>query len=136
MRKSFEGGEHMATARTKVYREKLARAAAGMDPMVKITHIAIGTGGVDASGVPKPLTGDETGLFNEVFRKEVRTSMPEPATVRYSLSVQAQNDGLAGTGINEVALFDADGALAAIKTTTTKNLEANDELEFDFDALF
>lgn len=126
----------MATVRTLVYRGKLARAVAGLDPMVQITHIALGTGGVDASGDPKPLTGNETGLFNEVFRKAVTATMPAPTTVRYSLSVQAKNDGLAGMGINEVALFDADGALAAIKTTTTKNLEETDELEFDFDALF
>lgn len=126
----------MATTRTLVYRGKLARAVAGLDPIVQITHIAIGTGGVDENGGPKPLTGNETGLFAEVLRKPVSLTMPGSTTVRYSLSVKADTDGLAGKGINEVALFDANGDMAAIKTTTTKNLEETDELEFDFDAIF
>ncbi len=126
----------MATARTKVYREKLARAVAGLAPMPEITHIAIGTGGVDQQGKPKSLTGEETGLFQEVLRRTVTPSLPASTTVRYSLAVQADIDGLADKGINEVGIFDADGDLAAIKTTTTKNLESTDELEFDFDAIF
>ncbi|WGU94609.1 phage tail protein [Paenibacillus dendritiformis] len=126
----------MATARTLEYRGKMARAVAGLNPMVQITHIAIGTGGIGADGTPKPLTGKETGLFQEVYRKPVKATMADATTVRYSLALKAGKDGLADMGINEIALFDADGALAAIKTTTTKNLEATDELEFDFDALF
>ncbi|MNW34042.1 hypothetical protein D3C74_110090 [compost metagenome] len=126
----------MAITRTLNYRGKLAQAVAGLDPIVLITHIAIGNGGVDTNGVPKPLTGNETELFNEVLRKPVTATMPDARTVRYSLAVQAETDGITGMGINEIALFDSQGELAAIKTTTTKNMEATDALDFDFDALF
>lgn len=126
----------MATARTKVYREKLARAVAGLAPMPLITHIAIGTGGVQSDGTPKLLTGEETGLFTEVLRKSVTPLLHEKTTVRYSLAVVADVDGVSDMGINEIGIFDSDGDLAAIKTTTTKNLESKDELEFDFDAIF
>lgn len=136
MRKSFDGGEHMATARTKVYREKLARSVAGIAPVPLVTHVAVGTGGVNQDGSPKPLTGEEKGLFNEVLRKAVTPSLYNKTTVRCSVSVLADADGVVGVGINEIGIFDSDGDLVAIKTTTSKNLEATDQLEFDIDAIF
>ena len=59
---------------------------------------------------------------------------PVETTVRYAVTIPA--DELSGESINEAALVDADGDLAAIKTMFTKRKDAGVIFTFEFDDEF
>lgn len=124
----------MASIKTNKYREKLAKALAGTATLPAITRIGLGSGGVDVSSNPRALTGDETALFNPLVEKDAVITFPTPYTTRYTVTIDADSDNLVGVNINEAALRDAEGELAAIKTFTNKGLETGTVLEFDYDA--
>jgi hypothetical protein len=125
----------MASVKTNKYREKLAKALAGTATLPKLVKIQLGTGGVDTvTGKPKTLTGTETALFNKVLEKVATVSFPTPYTCRLTISVDADLDGLVGQNINEAAVVDADGDLAAIKTFTNKGMDSGLVFDYHYDA--
>ncbi|GAA4711211.1 hypothetical protein [Brevibacillus fulvus] len=124
----------MASVKTNKYREKQAKAMAGTGTLPRLVKIQLGTGGTDVNGTPKQLTGTETALFNKVLEKMAVVSFPAPTTCRLTISVDADADGLLGRNINEAAIVDADGELAAIKTFTNKGMESGVVFDFDYDA--
>lgn len=126
----------MSSIKTNVGRKKLAKAHAGTAALPPITHIAFGDGGVDNEHNPKSLIGEETRLFNELIRKPATISFPDYYTARYSVVLNADDDGLVGKNINEACLIDRDGDVVAIKTMTNKGMEEKTEIEFDYDARF
>lgn len=126
----------MATSiKTQAGREKLAKAHAGTATLPAVVKVALGSGGADAAGKAKELTGNETALFTKVIEKTAVQSFPTTTTSRYSISITPA-DNLAGTFINEACLIDSAGDVVAIKTFSNKGLDSDTTLEFDYDAIF
>ena len=59
---------------------------------------------------------------------------PEETTARYAVTIP--KDDLAGEIINEAALVDSDGDVAAIKTMYSKQKDAGVSFTFEFDDEF
>lgn len=121
---------------TRKRRIKLCQASSSADkPLAYITQIAFGSGGVDESGEPVAPLETQDALTQELKRYDVDSvTYPEETTARYTVSIPA--DELAGAAINEAALVDSDGDLAAIKTMYTKRKDAGVTFTFEFDDEF
>lgn len=129
-----DGGVQMTTKGviTNVRRKKMAEASHTTGTISKITHIALGSGGVDGSGnVIEPL-GENTALRNEVLRRQCTSVKKNDTCYAYTVELGALE--LIGTYISEMALIDADGDVAAIsnflakgkdQTVTTFTIEDN-----------
>lgn len=114
----------------------LAQITSGVISAIpKITHIAIGDGGVDAEGDPVPPGESQTSLLHETARYAVSSpTFPVETTTRYSITIPKTE--MSGAKINELALVDADGGLCAIKTMFTKQKDDDVIFTFDFDDEF
>lgn len=121
------------STKTKIGREKAAQAISNKNTNAEIVYMAFGSGGTDSNGAPKNLTGEETGLFNQVVVKPVEVAYPTSTTARFSGVINSDVDGLVGTKINEVGLIDSDGDFIAIKTFTDKELDSEVLFEVDYD---
>ena len=121
---------------TRIRRIKLCQASSNpAKPLAPITHIAIGCGGVDAAGNPTPPGEEQTALNQKLAQYPIGGyTYPVETTVRYAVTIPA--DELSGESINEAALVDADGDLAAIKTMFTKRKDAGVIFTFEFDDEF
>ena len=117
-------------------RRKFARASSdAARPLPIITHVAFGSGGVDAEGEPISPTEDQTALRAELYRYPVDSiTYPVDTTVRYTVTIPA--DEHTGDSISEAALVDSDGDLAAIKTMYAKRKDAGTAFTFEFDDEF
>ena len=110
-------------------REKMLKARAGVSTLSKITGFAFGNGGVDGSGNILPPTENQNTLNNELLRKEIEGyEFISNLVCRYSCSLD--KDELSGCKISEIALFDEDGDLVAIKNCMPKGKD--DDLEMTF----
>ncbi|MDR1755246.1 MAG: phage tail protein [Eubacterium sp.] len=122
---------------TKYRRQKLCEITSGkITAMPKITHIAFGEGGVDASGNPIAPLDTETALKKELKRYalDAAPTYPVPTTARYSSTIPAAD--LAGSSISEAALVDNDGVVCAIKTFYVKRKDSGIMFTFTFDDEF
>lgn len=96
---------------TDIRREKMAEASRS-GKLARITHIALGSGGVDGNGaVIEPLAGD-VQLRQEVLRREYDTCTKISDT-SYEYALNLGESELVGTYISELALIDEDGDVAA-----------------------
>lgn len=112
---------------------KITRGAVSTIP--KITHIAFGDGGVDDAG--QPVQPEETcqALGHEVARYEIDSvTNPVEATNRYTVTIPEAD--LNGVSISEMALVDADGVFAAVKTFLPKGKDPDVKFVFEFDDEF
>lgn len=116
-------------------KNKLMRARAGEINLPKIVGMAFGSGGVDASSsvlVPGP---EQTSLNNELLRKEIdKYTIISNSKCRYECTLT--NDELNREYISEVALYDADGDLVAIKNFLPKGKDENLEMTIQIDDEF
>lgn len=121
---------------TRKRRIKLCQASSdAQKPLAPITHIALGDGGVDSAGNPTPPGEEQTSLNHQLAQYPIDGfSYPVETTVRYTVTVPA--NALSGESINEAALVDSDGDLAAIKTMYTKRKDAGVIFTFEFDDEF
>lgn len=121
---------------TRKRRVKLCQASSSADkPLAHITQIAFGSGGVDESGEPVAPLETQEALKQEIKRYDVDSvTWPVDTTARYTVTIPA--DELTGEAINEAALVDSDGDLAAIKTMYTKRKDAGVTFTFEFDDEF
>ena len=121
---------------TRKRRIKLCQASSDPEkPLAPITHIALGSGGVDEAGNPTPPGEEQTALNRELARYPIDGyTYPVETTVRYCVTIP--EDALPGESINEAALVDSDGDLAAIKTMYTKRKDAGVIFMFEFDDEF
>ena len=130
----------MASSTTSVIthhrRVNLAKITRGeVETIPKITHIAFGSGGVDESGQPIQPLETMTALNNEVGRYEIeKVETPLDTTNRYTVTIPESD--LNGVNINEMALVDAEGQLAAVKTFLNKGKDGDVEFTFQFDDEF
>ncbi len=113
-------------------REKMLKARAGIAQLPVVTGFAFGNGGVDEHGVVIVPTENQTALNNEVFRKAIDGySVVSNLVYRYSCTLEKSD--LVGYQISEVALYDADGDLIAIKNCLPKGKDSDLEMTFQID---
>lgn len=116
-------------------RNKMLRARAGEIPLPKIVGFAFGDGGVDDPGnVLTPDTNQEE-LNSELLRKEIDSyTMISETKCKYECTLE--NEELAGESISEIALYDTDGDLVAIKNCTPKGKDGDFEMKFEITDCF
>lgn len=113
-------------------RIKMVKARAGVMQLPAIVGMAFGDGGVDENGEPIAPSGSDTALKNEVFRKAVDNyEFVSDTTCRYFCTLSV--DECVDVNINELALYDAEGDLVAIKTFKNKGKDADLEMTFRVD---
>lgn len=113
---------------TKKRRQKMAEASHTTGQIAKITHIALGSGGVNGQGeVIEPLP-ENVQLNNEVVRKPY-TSSRKLSDTSYEYTIRLEENELVGTYISEMALIDEDGDVAAFSNFLSKG---KDETEVSF----
>ena len=120
---------------TDIAREKMLKARAGVAPLPKIVGMAFGDGAKNASGGVFAPVADQTELRHELLRKEIdRYEVVSRLVYRYVCTL---NEGeLANKYINEVALYDEDGDLIAIKSFLDKGKDEDQEMGFEIDDTF
>ena len=120
---------------TKKSREKLVKARAGAIQLPKIVGMVFGDGGVDASGNVIPPTESQSGLTNEIFRKELDGySFSADTTCRYECTLTESE--LAGEEISEIGLYDSEGDVVCIKTFKRKGKDDDVEQTYTLDDIF
>ena len=105
--------------------------------MSPIAQMGWGDGGVDESGTPKVVTGEETALFSELMRKDVEEPVyvnDGHTTCRYASTLE-DND-LVGKEISEIALYDSDGDMVMIQTFTRKGKDEGIPHKYEVDEIF
>ena len=120
---------------TKKSREKLVKARAGAIQLPKIVGMVFGDGGGDPSGNVIPPTESQSGLTNEIFRKELDGySFPADTTCRYECTLTESE--LAGEEISEIGLYDSEGDVVCIKTFKRKGKDDDVEQTYTLDDIF
>lgn len=120
---------------TKLARMKMVKARAGVITLPKIVGMAFGSGGVDAASNVIFPSIEQTELNNELLRKEVDGfDFQGDTTCRYTCTLGIHE--LAGENISEIALYDEEGDLVAIKSFTSKGKDDDLEMTFNIDDIF
>lgn len=113
---------------TKIRRKKMAEASHTTGTVAKITHIALGSGGVNADGTVIVPLAENAALKKEVVRKPY-TSSTKTSDTSYEYTIKLEEDELVGTFISEMALIDEDGDVVAFSNFLAKG---KDETEVTF----
>ena len=108
---------------TKIRRKKMAEASHTTGTVAKITHIALGSGGVNGDGTVIVPLAENVALKKEVVRK------PYTSDTSYEYTIKLEEDELVGTFISEMALIDEDGDVVAFSNFLAKG---KDETEVTF----
>lgn len=121
---------------TKARRVSLCKITSGaISALPKITHIALGTGGVDETGEPKIPLDTQTALNQQVGKYEVEpVEYPVETTARYTITVPEHE--LVGEKISEAGLLDEAGTLCAVKNMYVKQKDDGVTFTFTFDDEF
>lgn len=115
-------------------KSKLMKARAGVISLPKIVGMAFGSGGVNGSTVIVP-ADTQTSLNNELLRKELDSFVILSDTkCRYACTLL--NDELVGSSISEIALYDEEGDLVAIKNFMSKGKDSDIEMTIQMDDEF
>lgn len=113
---------------TKIRRKKMAEASHTTGTVAKITHIALGSGGVNADGTVIVPLAENVALKKEAVRKPY-TSSTKTSDTSYEYTIKLEEDELVGTFISEMALIDEDGDVVAFSNFLAKG---KDETEMTF----
>lgn len=114
-------------------RIKMAQARAGIKALPKIVGMAFGNGGVNSEGIVQaPM---EDALHHELLRKVIRESK-EISSTCYRFTGSLDKEELVGESISEIALYDEENDLVAIKTFRKKEKDIDMEMIFDIDDQF
>ena len=113
-------------------REKMLKARAGEQILPKITGFVFGDGGTDSDGdVITPLES-QNSLKNELLRKKI-DGYVFTSNLVCQYSCRLEKEELAGCNISEIALYDEDGDLVAIKNCMPKGKDDDLEMTFQID---
>lgn len=118
---------------TNMAKAKMVKARAGiLDRLPKIAGFAFGNGAFKDSVLRFPLPTD-TVLQNELWRQEIDgyELLPDGISVQYTCTLS--DETLGGEIINEVALYDDDGDLVAIKSFSNKGKDDDMEMIFQIE---
>lgn len=116
-------------------KEKMLKARAGIQPLPQIVGMAFGDGGVTGEGAVIPPTEEQTALKNELLRKEI-DGYTEISTTCYRYTCTLEEAELANQKISEIALYDANGDLVAIKNCLAKGKDDDAVMIFEIDDIF
>ena len=120
---------------TLVAKTKMMKARTGEIALPKVVGIAFGKGGVDASGNVIAPDETQTTLNSELLRKEIDGyEFLSDTKCRYTCTLA--NDELVGSYLSEMALYDEDGDLVAIKNFLSKGKDADLEMTVQMDDEF
>lgn len=126
---------------TVIGRKKLCRAHSGDALLPKIAKMAWGDGGVDDNGQPKPTTGNEIGLYNELLQKDIKAhsyvvdkKSGDETTCRYEAALESGE--LTGKEISEMGLFDEEGSLIAYRTFLRKGKDEDIPQAYNMSEMF
>ena len=120
---------------TLIAKKKMMRARAGEAALPKVVGMAFGSGGVNTSGAVITPLETQTTLNNELLRKEIDGyAFLSDKKCRYTCTLS--NSDLAGTYLSEIALYDEDGDLIAIKNFLSKGKDADLEITMQMDDEF
>lgn len=117
------------TTITKLGKNKILKARAGIQALAAVTQMAFGNG---ADGTPSE---EDNALKNELLRKDL-DGIKQVTDTNFRYSCTLGRDELANMTINEAALVDADGDLVMIRTCSDKNKDDDEEMTFEFDDIF
>ena len=106
----------------------MAEASHTTGSIAKITHIALGSGGVTADGTVIVPLAENVALKSEVVRKPY-TSSTKTSDTSYEYTIKLEENELVGTFISEMALIDEDGDVVAFSNFLAKG---KDETEVTF----
>lgn len=113
---------------------KMLEARAGIAPLPCITGFAFGDGAV-SDGIIRMPDPDEPYLRNELYRQKIDGfQIMSDTCIRYTCTLAKGT--LKGIQINEMALYDADGDLVAIKSFMDKGKDEDIEMAFEIDDIF
>ena len=116
-------------------RKKILRARAGDATLPKVSSMVFGDGGVSHDGTVIAPSESQTGLTNELFRKEVSGhTYPADTICRYSCEL-LENE-LAGKEMSEIGLVDTDGDVLCIKTFSRKGKDDDVRQTYTIDDIF
>lgn len=119
---------------TTVAIRKMLQARAGIQPLAKIVGVAFGDGAVVDGLLAQP-DPDHPYLKNEIYRQENDGyTIISDTCIRYTCTLAKET--LKGNRINEMALYDADGDLVAIKSFLDKGKDEDIEMVFEIDDTF
>lgn len=123
------------TVVTLIAREKLAQTRAGLRQLPPIAGFAFGDGGVDRMGIVIPPSTTQNVLNNELYRKPLDTDKPweEITTTKYRYFCTLAYTEMAEETISEVAIYDTEGDLIAIKNCRPKGKDDDLEMVFEVD---
>lgn len=114
--------------------KKMLEARAGIAPLPRIVGMAFGDGAAQ-NGVVEPPDADIPSLKHELYRQENDGyQVISDTCIRYTCTLEKGT--LKGSRINEMALYDADGDLVAIKSFMDKGKDEDIEMAFEIDDIF
>ena len=117
---------------TEKAREKILQARMGVKALPKIVGFAFGDGGTAEEGNVKIPSITQTMLNSELLRKEIdKYELIDNLTCRYFCTLQ--EDELVGKYISEIALYDAEGDIIAVKNFLKKGKDPEWEMTFQID---
>lgn len=120
---------------TLIARQKMMKARAGEITLPKVVGMAFGSGGVDNSGSVIIPSQEQSELNSELLRKAFdKYTFLSDTKCRYTCTLE--NDELVGENISEIALYDEDGDLVAIKNFLAKGKDADIEMAMNMDDEF
>lgn len=120
---------------TKLARTKMMKARAGAISLPKIAGMAFGAGGVDSAGNALTPSETQTALKNELLRKEIdKYEILSDTKCRYVCTLLSNE--LVGKNISELALYDEENDLVAIKNFMAKGKDSDIEITFYMDDEF
>lgn len=115
-------------------REKLAKARNGLIALPKIAEIGIGDGGTDSDGNVRLPNENDVSLRHLLLKRAYdSTTQISTTAYRYRIDLRAE---LVGKNVSELALFDSEGDMLAIKTFKSKAVETDMEISFEIDDIF
>ena len=116
-------------------RNKMLRARAGEISLPKIVGFVFGNGGVDTNGTVLTPSEDQTTLNGELLRKVI-DSYTFVSSTKCMYQCTLQTNELVGESISEIALYDEDGDLVAIKNFMSKGKDSDLEMTFQMNDEF
>ena len=116
---------------TNIAKKKILLARAGLIPnLPKIVGMAFGNGARSGASTRLPLETDTT-LQNEIYRQKVDNAVFQENELYVKYSTTLAQTTLKGQVINEIALYDEDGDLLAIKVFSDKGKDGDMEMVFE-----
>lgn len=116
---------------TNIAKRKIIQARAGLISMLPRTvGMAFGDGAVNGSSIRMPMDTDVT-LQHELYRQLIDGVNFQPDGISALYVTTLAKETLVGQVINEIALYDEEGDLLAIKAFSNKGKDGDMEMVFE-----